>query len=140
LKVDLVTVLHRSVVRPAADASHWDRRVSFKSDVQESLKLLDTKPSLSFAWKDNHHKHKSRRTNNDVSNRTRSKADYTHQHIGSRTRSKMHNINLNNLNVQNLFFPLHDEISYQGHGKAQAQDLQLGALEFKDYHNVLMNT
>jgi hypothetical protein len=48
LKNDLVTVLHRSVVRSAADASHRNRRVSFKSDVQESLKLLDTKPILSF--------------------------------------------------------------------------------------------
>jgi hypothetical protein len=34
LKNDLVTVLHRSVVRPAADASHRNRRVSFKSYVQ----------------------------------------------------------------------------------------------------------
>jgi outer membrane protease len=93
LKNDLVTVLHRSVVRSAADASHWNRRVSFKSDVQESLKLLDTKPILTFVWKYSHHKHKSRRTNNDVLNRTRSKADYTDQHIGSRTRSKMHKIN-----------------------------------------------
>jgi hypothetical protein len=49
LKNDLLTVLHRSVVRSAADASHWNRRVSFKSDVQESLKLLNTK--LSFVWK-----------------------------------------------------------------------------------------
>jgi hypothetical protein len=37
LKNDLVTVLHRSVVRSAADASHWNRRVSFKSDLQESI-------------------------------------------------------------------------------------------------------
>jgi hypothetical protein len=72
-------------VRSAADASHWNRRVSFLSDLQESLKLLDTKPSLSFAWKDSHQEHKSRRTNDDVSNRTRSKADYTDRHIGSRT-------------------------------------------------------
>jgi hypothetical protein len=43
LKNDLVKVLHRSVVRSAADASHRNRRVSFKSDVQESIKLLDTK-------------------------------------------------------------------------------------------------
>jgi hypothetical protein len=50
----LVTVLHRSVVRSAADASHRNRRVSFESDVQESLKLLDTKPS--FVWKDSYHK------------------------------------------------------------------------------------
>jgi hypothetical protein len=84
------------------------------------MKLLDTKPN--FVWKDSHHKHKSRNTNNDVSNRTRSKADYTDQHIGSRTWSKMHNIN--NLSVRNLFFPLHDAILFQGHGKSQPQDLQ----------------
>jgi hypothetical protein len=58
LKNDLVTVLHRSVVRSAADASHRNRRVSFKSDVQESLKSLDTKPSSTFVWKYSHHYHK----------------------------------------------------------------------------------
>jgi hypothetical protein len=78
--------------------------------------------------------------NNDVSNRTRSKADYTDQHIGSRTRSKMYNINVNDLSVQNLFFLLHDAILFQGHGKSQAQDLQLGILKCKVYHNVLINT
>jgi hypothetical protein len=138
LKNDLVTVLHGSLVRSAADSSHRNRRVSFKSDVQESLKLLDIKPSLSYVWKDSHDKHKSRRTNNDVSTRTRSKADYTDQHIGSRTRSKMHNIN--NLSVQNLFFPLHDAILFQVYGKSQEQDLQLGVVECKDYHDVFLNT
>jgi hypothetical protein len=138
LKNDLVTVLHRSVVRSAADASHRNRRVSFKSDVQESLQLLDTNPN--FVWKYSHHKHRSINTNNHVSNRTRSKTDYTDQHIGSRTRSRMHNINVNNLRVQNLFFPLHDAILFQGHGKSKAQDLQLGVLECKVYNNVLMNT
>jgi hypothetical protein len=138
LKDDLVTVLHRSVVRYAADASHRKRRVSFKSDVQESLKLLDTKPSLSFVWKDSHHKHESRQTDNDLSSRTRSKADYTDQHIDSRTRSKIHNIN--NLSVQNLFFPLHDAVLFQGHGKSQAQELRLGVVECKVCHSVLMNT
>jgi hypothetical protein len=88
--------------------------------------LLDTKPSQTFVWKDSHHKYRSRRTNNDVSNRTRCKADYTDQHIGSRTRSKMYNIN--NSSVQNLLFPLHDTTLFQGHGKSQAQDLQLGVL------------
>jgi hypothetical protein len=73
-----------------------------------------------------------------VSNRTRSKADHTDQYIGSRTRSKMHNIN--NVSVQNLFFPLHDAILFQGHGKYQAQDRQLGVAECKVYHSVLMNT
>jgi hypothetical protein len=58
-----------------------------------------------------------------VSNRTRFKADYTDQHIGSRIRSKIHNVNVNNLSVQKLFFPLHDVILFQGHGKSQAQDL-----------------
>jgi hypothetical protein len=140
LKNDLVTVLHRSVLRSAADAGHRNRRVSFKSDVQISLKLLDTKPSSTFFWKDIHHKHRSINTNNDVSNRTRPKADYTDQHIGSRTRSKMHNENVNNLKVQNLFFPLHDATLFQGHGKSQAQDLQLGVVECKVYHYVLLNT
>jgi hypothetical protein len=121
LKNDLVTALHRSLVRSAADASHRNRRVSFKSYVQESLKLLDTKPS--FVLKDSHHMHRSRNTNNDLSTRTRTKADFTDQHIGSRTRSKMQNINVNNLSDQNLFFPLYDAIIFQGHGKSQAQDL-----------------
>jgi hypothetical protein len=140
LKNYLVTVLHRIVVRSAADANHQNRRVSFKSDVQESLKLLDTKPSLTFVWKNSHHKYKSRKTNKDVSNRTRSKADYTDQHIGSRTRSKIQNVIVHNLSIQNLFFPLHDAILFQGHGKSQAQDVQLGVLECKVYHNVLLNT
>jgi hypothetical protein len=108
----------------------------FKEMESLKQKILDNKPS--FVWKDNHHKHRSRNTNNDVSNRTRSKGDYTDQHIGSRTRSKMHNINVNNLIVQKLFFPLHDAILFQGHGKSQAQDMQL--MECKAYHNVLLST
>jgi hypothetical protein len=127
-------------VRSGTVASHRNIRVSFKSDVQESLKILDTKPSLTFVWKDSHHKHKSRKTNNDVSNRTSAMEIYTDQHIGSRTRSKMHNINVNNLSVQNLSFPLHDAILFQAHEKSQAQDLQLGVVECKVYHSVLMNT
>jgi hypothetical protein len=75
-----------------------------------------------------------------VSNRTRSEADYTDQYIGSRTRSKMHNINVNNLSVQNLFFLFHDAILFQGNGKSQAQDLQLEVVECKVYHNVLLTT
>jgi hypothetical protein len=127
-------------VQSTEDASHRNRRVSFKSDVQESLKLLDIKPSLSFVWKDSHHKHKSRKTKNDVSYRTRSKADYTDQYIGSRTLSKMQNVSVNNVSIQSLFFPLHDAILFQGHGNSQEQDLQLGVVECIVYHNVLMNT
>jgi hypothetical protein len=63
LKNDLVTVLHKSVVTPAEDANNRNRRVSFKSNVQESLKLLDTNPSFTFFWKDSHHDYKSRNSN-----------------------------------------------------------------------------
>jgi hypothetical protein len=74
-----------------------------------------------------------------VSNRTRSKADYTEQHIGSRTWSKMHKVIVNKISVQNLFFLLHDVTLFQGHGKYQAQNLQLGVLECKVYHDVVLN-
>jgi hypothetical protein len=47
---------------------------------------------------------------------------------------------VNNLSVQTLSFPLHDAVLFQGHGKSQAQDLQLGVVECKVYHKVLMNT
>jgi hypothetical protein len=62
------------------------------------------------------------------------------QHIGNRTRSKMHNVNVNNLSVQNLFFPLNDAILFQGYGKSQEQDLQVEVAECKVYNNILMNT
>jgi hypothetical protein len=52
LKNYLVTEWQRSMARSEADASHLNKRVSFKSYVQESLQLLDTKPS--FDWKDSH--------------------------------------------------------------------------------------
>jgi hypothetical protein len=99
LKNDLLTVLQRSMVRSAADSNHRNKRVSFKLDVQESL---------SFVCKDSHHKHKSRNTNNDVSNRITCKADDIEQHIGIRTRYKLHIVN--NVSVPNLFFPLNDAI------------------------------
>jgi hypothetical protein len=52
----------------------------------------------------------------------------------------MHNINIDNSSVQNLFFPLYYAILFQGLGKSQAQDFQLGVVECKVYHNVLLNT
>jgi hypothetical protein len=39
-----------------------------------------------------------------------------------------------------LFFPLNDSILFQGHGNSRAQDSQLGVVECKVYHNILMNT
>jgi hypothetical protein len=47
--------------------------------------------------------------------------------------------NINNLSVQNILFLLHDAILFQGHGKSQTQDFQLGVLGCKVYHNVLLN-
>jgi hypothetical protein len=35
---------------------------------------------------------------------------------------------------------MYDAILFQGHGKSQAQDLQLGVLECKIYYNVLLDT
>jgi hypothetical protein len=85
LKNDLTTIIHRSVVRSAADASHCNRRVTFKPDVQEQINKLDTKPG--FTNKDNHPKYKSKAVYNDVSSRTRSKANNPDQRIGVSTRS-----------------------------------------------------
>ena len=65
LKNDLNTVLHRSVVRSAADANHRNKGVSFKSDVQDSLIKLDIKPSA--AIRNSHSKDKSREINDMVS-------------------------------------------------------------------------
>jgi hypothetical protein len=48
LKDDLSTVLHRSVVRSAADPAHRNKRVTFKSDIQETLDKLNTKVSAFF--------------------------------------------------------------------------------------------
>jgi hypothetical protein len=84
MKNDLLTLKHRSVVISVADANHRNKRLSFKPDVQESFKSLDTKPS--FLSKDSYHKCKCKKTMNEVSNRTSSEEYYTAQHIGSRTR------------------------------------------------------
>jgi hypothetical protein len=62
LKKDLSTVLHRSVVRSAADANHRNKRVSFKSDVQEMINTLDVMPSNLAG--NSHSKQKTRKQNN----------------------------------------------------------------------------
>jgi hypothetical protein len=55
MKNDFVILLHRGVVRSAADASHRNKKMLFMSDEQESLILLETKPS--FVYKDSSHKY-----------------------------------------------------------------------------------
>jgi hypothetical protein len=81
-------VLHRIIVRSAADPTHRNKRVTFKSDVQETLDKLDTihgalRPS------DNQPKQRSRKRSDEVSNKTRSKIGSIDQNIGDRTRSKI---------------------------------------------------
>jgi hypothetical protein len=73
LKNYLRTVLHRSVIRSAADPTHRNKRVTFKSDVEETLDKLDTIPNTLRPY-DNHPKQRSRKPNDEVSNRTWSKA------------------------------------------------------------------
>jgi hypothetical protein len=65
-----------------------------------------------------------------VSNRTSCKPDYTDQHIGSRNRSKMQNVDLNNLKVQKLFFPLHNAILFQGYGMIIAKKMEMITAQF----------
>jgi hypothetical protein len=125
LKNSLITVLYGNMVRSAADVSCRNKILSFKSDVQESLKLLDTKPS--FVWKDIHQKCKSRKSDNYASNTTRPKADYTDQYVGRLPSSNTHSVN--NLSVQNLFLPLHDAILIQVPAKVLAKDLQFEVLK-----------
>jgi hypothetical protein len=43
---DLITVLHRSVARYAADASHQNKRVIFKPSVEGQIKKMDLKPEV----------------------------------------------------------------------------------------------
>jgi hypothetical protein len=74
LKNGSVKVSHRSMVRSVPNVSHWEKRMSFKSDVQESIKSLESKSS--FVWKDSHHEYILRMKTNDVSNRTRSMTNW----------------------------------------------------------------
>jgi hypothetical protein len=84
LKDDLSAFLHRSVVRSAADPTHRNKRVTFKSDIQETLDKLDTRPSALFR-RNTESKQRSRKQSEDISTRTRSKAGpYIDQCVGNR--------------------------------------------------------
>ena len=72
LKNDLTTVLHRIVVKSEADASHRNKRVLFKPDVQETLNKLDARPGITS--KNNHPRNKTKILKDDLSTRTRSKS------------------------------------------------------------------
>jgi hypothetical protein len=88
LKNDLSTVLHKSVVRSAADPMQRNKRVTFKPSTQEILEKLDTIPGATI-HSNNQAKKRSRKSNVDVSIRTRYKAGNMNQNNGDRTRSKI---------------------------------------------------
>jgi hypothetical protein len=136
LKNDLSTIKHRSVVRSAADASHRNRRVTFKPDVQEQINKLDTKPG--FTNNDNLPKYKSKSVHNDVSSRARSKANNSDQRIGISTKSKLKNIYT--LSAQSVLFPLHDVFPLNSHERPKNENLQSCIMECKTYHDALMNS
>jgi hypothetical protein len=71
LKADLRAVLHKIVVRSAADPTHRNKHATFKSDVQETLDKLDIRPSALFHRK-TESKQRARKQSDDVSTRTRS--------------------------------------------------------------------
>ena len=58
--------------------------------------------------------------------------------VAVRTRSKSQN--KCNLIVQGALFPLHDVVYFKGHAGFNDEKLQLGVLECKVYHNVLMKS
>jgi hypothetical protein len=89
---------------------HRNKTVTFKPDTQEVLKKLDTIPGATTR-SDNQHKQRSRKSYDDVSNMTRSKAGNMNQNIGDRTRSKIHFIQKSGF--QGNIFPLHDAVKFE---------------------------
>jgi hypothetical protein len=121
-------VLHRSVVRSAADPMHRNKRVTFKPDTQEVLEKLDTIPSATTR-NENQPKQRSRKSNHDVRNRTRFKAGNINQNIGDRTRSKIQFIQKSGF--QGNTFPLHDAVKFEDKRREKKHeiDLQLESIE-----------
>jgi hypothetical protein len=122
LKNDLDAVLHRSVVRSAADPLHRNKRFTFKPDTQKILEKLDTIPGATV-HRDNQPKQRSRKFNVDVSNRTRSKAGNTNQNIGDRTRSKIQFIQKAGFQGNN--FPLYDAVNFEDKSREKKQEVDL---------------
>jgi hypothetical protein len=136
LKKDLTTVLHRSVVRSAADANHRNKRVSFKPDVQEMIEKLDT--TSYNAPRRNLPKQKTRKQNEDVASRTRSKFGRTDQNVADKTKSKLQAIC--NSSSKELFFPLYNAVMLKGQENWKNVDVpfHLGASECLIYQSALM--
>ena len=136
LKNDLSTILHRSVVRSAADINHRNKRVSFKPDVQEMINKLDVMSCN--VPRNSHSKQETRKQNDNVASRTRSKTGHLDQNVGDRTRAKLQAIC--NSSGQGVFFPLYDIYAIKSQEISKIIDPQLGAAECQIYHSTLMRS
>jgi hypothetical protein len=119
---------------------HRNKRVTFKPDIQVVLKKLDTIPGATI-HRNNQPKQRSRKSNDDFSNRTRSKAGNMNQNIGDRTRPKIQFI-LKSV-FQGNVFPLHDAVNFQNKiniSNNKEVDLQLGLAECNVYQTVLVHS
>jgi hypothetical protein len=130
LKNDLSTVLHRSVVRSAADPLQRNKHVTLKSDIQETLDKLDTRTNALFPTNTESNQ-RSRKPRDDIPTRTRSKAGpYIDPCVGNRTRSKL--LIAYNSDIQGDFFPLYDVVDFQNKidiSNKKEVDLYLGVTE-----------
>jgi hypothetical protein len=105
-------------------------------DVKGQINKKNTKPGLTN--KDNHFKYKSKTVHNEVSSRTRSKANNPDKIIRVSTRSKLKF--MYTLSAQSILFPFHDVIPLNSHERPKNENLQIGITECKIYRDALMNS
>jgi hypothetical protein len=85
-----------------------------------------------------HPKQKTRKQNNDVAHRTRSKIGLLEQNVGNRTRSKLQAFC--NSSIQEVFFPLYDFVMFENHANYTNIDFHLGIPECQVYHSALIGS
>jgi hypothetical protein len=130
LKNDLSIVLHRNVVRSAADPMHRNKRVTFKSDIQETLDKPDTRPNTSFP-RNTESNQRSTKPNDDISISTRSKAvPCIDRYVGNRIRSKVHSAYSSDIQSVNF----HNKINISNKKEG---DLQLKFTQCNVYQNAI---
>jgi hypothetical protein len=97
------------------------------------IKKLDVMPSNLPGI--THSKQKTRKQNNDMAHRTRSKTGHLEQTVGNRTRFKLQACCITS--VQEVFFPLYDVVLIENHANNKNIDLHLGIPECQIYHSAL---
>jgi hypothetical protein len=91
-------------------------------DVQEMINKLDVMPCNLPG--NSHSIQKTRKHNDDVASRTRSKTGHLEQNVGNRTRSKLQAIC--NSSSQEVFFPLYNIVMFENHENYKDIHLHLG--------------